>query len=258
MTDPLAFAAALAIETGQLLVRYYQAPRAPTRLKPDHTLLTEADLAADQHLTTAIQSHFPNDHILSEERNTRYTGGTTWVIDPLDGTSNFALGVHYWGVSIARVVDGWPDIAALSFPMFGELYTARRGEGAQLNGTPIRTHSSSQPRPVAFFTCDSRVFRRYHVEVPYKARILGSAAYNFCALARGISTLSFETIPRVWDIAASCLVLKEAGGAFRAYTDEPFPLQPGTDYKTIPYPILGAENEEALAQAQKHITPKTQ
>jgi myo-inositol-1(or 4)-monophosphatase len=256
MTDPLHFAAHLAQETGQLLLRYYQSPHTHSTLKPDRTVLTEADLAADSHITMTLRAQFPEEHILSEEGDTTYTGGTTWVIDPLDGTSNFALGVHYWGVSIARIVAGWPALAALYFPVIGELYTARRGEGAHLNGTPLRTNSAPHPRPVAFFTCDSRVYRRYQVDIAYKARILGSAAYNFCALARGVSTLGFETTPRIWDIAASWLVLKEAGGALAAYADEPFPLQPGTNYKALPFPLLGAENEESLAQARKRITIK--
>jgi myo-inositol-1(or 4)-monophosphatase len=256
MTDPLVFAADLAQETGQLLLRYYQSPNTQSELKPDHTILTNADLAADRHITSAIRAKLPHDHILSEEDNTIYSGQTTWVIDPLDGTSNFALGVHYWGVSISRIVDGWPDIAALFFPMIGELYTAQRGRGAQLNGRAIRADSVPYPRPVSFFTCDSRVFRQYHVEVPYKARILGSAAYNFCAIARGIFTIGFETTPRIWDIAASWLVLTEAGGAICAYNESPFPLIPGTDYKPTPYPTLGAENEEILAQARSWITKK--
>lgn len=256
MTDPLAFATDLAQETGQFLLRYYQSPHTHSTLKPDHTIVTEADLAADQHLAQAIHTNFPNDHLLSEEGNTRYTGNTSWVIDPLDGTSNFALGIHYWGVSIARIVDGWPDTAALYFPVFGELYTAQRGQGATLNGKIIRTSDASQPLPISFFTCDSRVYRRYHVEIPYKARILGSAAYNFCALARGVSTVGFETTPRIWDIAASWLVLLEAGGAIHPYAQAPFPLQPGTDYKTIPFPLLGAENAETLAYARQRITRK--
>lgn len=256
MIDPLPFAADLARETGEILLRYYQSPDIQSTLKPDHTILTEADLAADKHLTATLQTHFPSDHILSEEGNTSYGGKTSWVIDPLDGTSNFAQGVHYWGVSIARIVDGWPDTAALYFPVFGELYTAQRGQGAALNGVPIRTSTTPQPHPVAFFTCDSRVYRRYQVEIPYKARILGSAAYNFCALARGVSTVGFETTPRIWDIAASWLVLLEAGGAIHPYAQAPFPLQPGTDYKSVPFPLLGAENAETLAYARQRITRK--
>ncbi len=257
MTNPLTFATELARTTGQLLLRYYQSPNIHSELKPDRTILTEADLASDHAITTAIRKTFPDDHILSEENNTTYAGHTTWVIDPLDGTSNFAMGVHYWGVSIARIVNGWPDIAALCFPVFGEIFTALRGGGAFLNGTPIRADAVPYPRPVSFFTCDSRVFRRYQVEIPYKARILGSAAYNFCAVARGTSAVGFETLPRIWDIAASWLVLKEAGGALQSYAEEPFPLKPGTDYKPIPFPILGAESEDMLAQAYSRITKKT-
>ena len=256
MTDPLAFATRLARETGQLLLHYYQSADTQTQLKSDHTLLTEADLAADRYITAALQQQFPDDHILSEENQTTYLGHTTWVVDPLDGTSNFSLGIHYWGVSLARIVNGWPELAALYFPVLDELYTARRGYGAAWNGKTIRADAMPHPRPVSFFTCDSRLFQHYQVEVPYKARILGSAAYNFCAVARGISTIGFETVPRLWDIAASWLVLKEAGGAIQFYAKELFPLQSGTDYKPIPFPILGAENQEMLNHAQGWITSK--
>ncbi|NUM49468.1 MAG: hypothetical protein HUU38_32615 [Anaerolineales bacterium] len=227
-------------------------------MKPDGTEVTDADRRAEEIVREMITKQCPDDSILGEEFGATTLSKTPyrWVIDPLDGTSNFALGVHYWGVSIARVVDGWPDIAALYFPVFGELYTARRGGGAHLNGAPLRTAPAPLPRPVAFFACDSRVHRHYHVNLPYKARILGSAAYNFCALARGIATIGFETTPRIWDLAASWLVLEEAGGALHPYQNAPFPLQPATDYKSLPYPILGAENQETLTLARQQITPK--
>ena len=77
MTTPLQFAAQLAQETGQLLLKYYQSPTTQSTLKPDHTILTEADLAADHHLTTSLQTHFPADDILSEEGNTHYHGNAT-------------------------------------------------------------------------------------------------------------------------------------------------------------------------------------
>lgn len=256
MPDLRTFAAELAQSTGELLLQYYQNPQTETTLKPDHTILTEADLAADRHITSIIRQTFPNDYILSEELETRYPASNqpTWVIDPLDGTSNFALGVHYWGISIARILDGWPEIAALYFPVIGELYTAQRGQGAEFNQIPIRPNLT--PHPVSFFTCDSRVYRHYQVKVPYKARMLGSAAYNFCAVARGISALGFETTPRVWDIAASWLVLKEAGGTLQFYEDELFPLKPGMDYKHNPYPVLGTGNDEMLNKAKHWILPK--
>lgn len=256
MTDAYTFAIQLARESGQLLLEYYTNPNTQSRLKADHTIITEADLAADQHITNAIRAQFPDDHILSEEHNTTYvdTATPTWVIDPLDGTANFSLGVHYWGVSIARVVNGWPEIGVLYFPYINELYTAQRGGGVQLNGTPLRV--SPPKHPISFFICDSRLHRRYDARIRYKCRILGSAAYNFCAIARGASIAGFESTPKIWDIAASWLVLQEAGGAIHPYEGAPFPMVAGKNYEGTSYPVLGAINAETLTQMRQKITPK--
>ncbi|MFQ5616125.1 MAG: inositol monophosphatase family protein, partial [Anaerolineales bacterium] len=197
----------------------------------------------------------PDDPILSEENDTTYPGhaNPAWVVDPLDGTSNFSLGVHYWGVSIARIVNGWPEIGVLYFPVIGELYAAWRGGGAKLNGGPLHVGAAALDHPVAFFTCDSRLHKYYRTSIRYKCRTLGSAAYNFCAIARGASVVGFESIPKIWDIAASWLILKEAGGAIHPYEENPFPMTPGKDYTGVSFPILGAASEELLADARKKI-----
>lgn len=253
---PLAFATSLALETGRLLQDYAQQAAFHTSLKPDKTVVTDADLAADRLILQRIRDAFPSDQILSEELNPTHPESTapTWVIDPVDGTANFAAGICYWGVSIARVVEGWPETAALYFPAIDELYTAQKGQGAFLNGKPIHT-VPFEGQPVAFFTCCSRLFSHYHVKVRFKPRILGSAAYNFCAVARGLSVLGFEATPKIWDIAASWLVLEEAGGVFHPYGAPPFPLAAGVPYEKTSFPLLAAANQAMLAAAREQIIP---
>ncbi len=258
MTDLFAFVNDLVQETGEILLNLYHDPQTQSRIKADYTLLTDADLAANEHITASIRRQFPNDHILSEEQETRdpETPGPTWVVDPLDGTTNFSLGVHYWGVSVARILDGWPQVAGLSFPVFKETYMARRGEGAYLNAVPLRLAPETAQPPVSLFTCDSRTFRRYQVKLRQKPRILGSAAYNFCSIARGVSLLGFESRPHIWDIAGSWLVLEEAGGFLRSWQKQPFPMRPGKDYRKTTFPTLGAARQDGIDLATQHITPR--
>ena len=178
------------------------------------------------------------------------------MVDPLDGTTNFNLGLPFWGVSIARLVAGWPETAALYFPQLGELYSAQKGQGAWLNGQPLRVRRD-QFRKLSFFACCSRTLKHYQVDIPYKTRILGCAAYTFCAVARNIAILGFEATPKIWDIAGAWLVLQEAGGEIAALDGQPpLPLRPGLDYACQAFPTLAAADAERLAWARERIRPK--
>ena len=178
------------------------------------------------------------------------------MVDPLDGTTNFHLGLPFWGVSIARLVDGWPETAALYFPQLGELYSAQKGQGAWLNGQPLQVRRD-QFRKLSFFACCSRTLKHYQVDIPYKTRILGCAAYTFCAVARNIALLGFEATPHIWDIAGAWLVVQEAGGEIAALDGQsPLPLRPGLDYACQAFPTLAAADAERLAWARQRILPK--
>lgn len=254
--NPLTFAIQLARETGDLLCSHYRPAGIRASLKADRTVVTEADLAADNLLRRRIAAAFPADGILSEEAETTYPAEkpAVWVIDPLDGTTNFSLGLHYWGVSIARLVDGFPALGVLYFPLLDELFAATRGGGAHLDGTRLEVQPPDPAHPTSFFSCCSRTHRTYRVELRYKTRILGSAAYGLVAVARGSAVISLEVAPKVWDFAASWLITSEAGGLVAPLEGEnPFPLVPGNDYGARSYPILTAATPEFLAEARSKI-----
>ena len=99
MNEPFDFTKKLATEAGKTLLGFYRASGIEQSRKADKTVVTEADLAADEMIRTAIRKEYPQDGILSEEENTTYPSGKrfVWVIDPLDGTTNFSLGLHHWG-----------------------------------------------------------------------------------------------------------------------------------------------------------------
>jgi len=263
MSAHLDFAVDLARQTGELLLGYFRRAGLSTHLKADKSLVTEADLAADELIAASLHAAYPQDRLLSEELAPALDAGegagtALWIIDPLDGTTNFSLGLHVWGVLLARLVAGRPETAVLFFPLIDELYTAQRGAGARLNGEPIAVQPPQPGRPLAFFSCCSRSHRRYRISVPYKTRILGSAAYSLCAVARGAALLSFEAAPKIWDIAAGSLLVEEAGGVVAPLDSPPaFPLSPGVDYGSLSLPTLAAATPELLEKAREQIVPRT-
>lgn len=259
MLTPLEFASQLAREVGGLLHQHFDLHGTQANLKTDRSVVTEADLAADRLIAKSIGEAFPGDTILSEELQTNLArlSQATWVCDPLDGTTNFSLGLQFWGVSIARLVDGQPGTAAIYFPMLKELYTAQKGQGAYFNGERLAAGPLSENQPTSFFSCCSRTHRRYHVRVRYKTRILGAATYTFCAVARGAAILGFEATPKIWDIAAGWLILEEAGAVIDTLDgSKPFPLLPGKEYARQNFPTLAAATPKILAQAREQITPR--
>lgn len=261
--ETLTFAVQLARRTGTFLLEKFHAASSSASLKSDHSVVTEADTAADHMIAAAIRGQYPNDQLLSEELQTTYpedarpASQAVWVIDPLDGTTNFALGMHFWGVLLARLVYGLPETAVMYFPVVNELYTAQRGRGAFLNEHPLRVQPPDPQRPFSFFACCSRTFRRYQVDIPYKARILGSAAYSLCMVARGAAVLGFEATPKIWDIAAPWLLVEEAGGCLQTLDESrPFPLQPGCNYAMRSFPTLAASTPELAARASQQIVAR--
>jgi myo-inositol-1(or 4)-monophosphatase len=245
MSETMTFAEKLAEKAGAILVGHFRLDGIDSELKEDRTLITDADLAADTFIRREIAAAYPDDLILSEENNqvALNMDQPLWVIDPLDGTTNFSLGLHTWGVSIARLVSGYPQTAALYFPLFQELYSAERGQGAFLNRQPLQITGHKKQPSISFFACCSRTIRQYDVSLKYKTRILGAAAYDFCSVARGAAIAAFQATPKIWDIAAGWLVLEEAGGLAELYGGgSPFPYLPQGAYTSKVYPSMMSAN----------------
>lgn len=259
MNSHLTFATELASQTGSNLLEYFQPNGTLTSIKEDYSVVTEADLEADQLIAEAIQSQYPQEALISEELQPSVGEINTavWVVDPLDGTTNFSLGMPIWGVSIARLENGWPTTAVIYFPVFDEMFSAQLGRGAFLNDEPIQTQPPIPGQPNSFFSCCTRTHRRYDVNIRYKTRILGSACYSICAVARGMAVISFEATPKIWDISASWLILSEAGGSITTLdTSKPFPLRANYDYRLVSFPTLSGANIEMVSQARSQIKPR--
>lgn len=234
------------------------------RRKYDGTLVTETDEAVDRLITERLTLHRSGDAILSEEQATWYDPALrrTWVIDPLDGTTNFARGMPIWGISIGLLVDGSPQVGVLNFPVLGDLYHATRGGGAFLNGSPIETmaarlsHAQMEDDQV-FLEC-TRTRKRFILELPFKSRIFGSAAYHLCKVAEGCAVGGVEATPKLWDIGAAALILEEAGGAVLPFSGDPiFPLRaPAADYVAHSMPLIHAASLEVATRVRQRIQPR--
>jgi myo-inositol-1(or 4)-monophosphatase len=259
MDDTLDFTINLAKEAGDLIQGFYSSSGIHAFSKPDQTVVTEADLAADLLISRSIETHFPFDEIISEEsvHFLKDSQSPTWVVDPLDGTTNFSLGLAVWGVSIARLINGYPILGVLYFPQLNELYTTQRGSGAYLNNHPIYVREPNSTENMSFFACCSRSYRTFNINIPYKPRILGSSAYSFCMVARGTALLGLDASPKIWDLAAAWLLVEEAGGLIKPFKPgQVFPISTGIDYSTTSWSVLAAASPKLFEMGYKKIQKK--
>ena len=262
LDEALAFACALASEAAQQLQQTFG--QFGGSLKGDGSLVTQADLDTDRWMSAAIRSRYPDHGVLSEEQDTVFHGQEwCWVVDPIDGTTNFAQGFPIWGVLIGLLHHGQPVLGVANFPLLSEQYCALRGRGAWLNGRPIQPAAlRSDPqtsRPVLenhlLFACCTRSLRQGRLDLPLKLRVPGTTGYDLALVARGTCVGSLDKAVHVWDVAAMWPILLEAGGEVRASlpTGTPFPLEPGRDYGPITFSVLSACGYGAMTEFERRL-----
>ena len=223
-----------ATQAGRIIVDKYPTRQTPT-IKGYRDFITEADVAAEEVILDLIGTRFPEDTSLSEE-----AGGTgigedyTWVVDPLDGTSNYAHQVPIFAVSIGLLERGKPVIGVIHDPLRGHTFAAERGNGATLNSKPIGTsdtrrlheavvgvdwgHEDAERRRT--FDTLLGVALRCHT-----VRALGSAALAQAYVAAGWLDAYFNMFLKPWDVAAGMLIVAEAGGECSTLRGEPYRVE---------------------------------
>jgi myo-inositol-1(or 4)-monophosphatase len=208
------------------------------RTKADGTPVTDADDEADDRLAEVIAAAFPDHGILSEERRTSAPDTAwCWVIDPIDGTSNYISGLPWWCVSVALTHDGEPVLALVDAPVLGSRWTAVRGEGATRDGRRLQVREPIDWRdrrlrhvPLMLTTGTARRARAAGIRL--NPRVMGSTALDICAVADGTAAGSLAMVPHVWDIAAASLLVTEAGGVTATLSGRRLlPLDRGEDYR---------------------------
>ncbi len=235
----LAAAVALAREAGLLLLSSYRGGSGFT-LKGEVDLVTEADLASEALIRRRLGARFPDHAILAEEGGASGSADAParWVVDPLDGTTNFAHGHPFFSVSIGLEAEGLLQVGVVHAPALGLTWTARRGGGASRSGAPARvstTASLSGSLVASGFPYDrrsnpdnnatewARTLRRAQ-----GMRRCGSAALDLALVADGTYDGYWEKRLNPWDVAAGALLVLEAGGRVEGLDGSAVPPWPET------------------------------
>jgi myo-inositol-1(or 4)-monophosphatase len=193
-------------------------------------LVSGVDRAAERCVVAVLTKRRPDDAIVAEEGTSRPgSTGVRWVIDPLDGTTNFLFGIPAYAVSVAAEVDGKAEVGVVVDPSRHETWRAVRGRGATLNGRAIRLPAESPPPATALVATG---FSYLPERRAYQARVLthllprvrdirrfGAAAVDLCWVAAGRVSAFYELGLQPWDLAAGVLIAEEAGARAATLSD---------------------------------------
>jgi len=205
------------------------------RFKGEIDIVTEADQQAESMIIAAIHNQYPDHDILAEESPATHAGSLyRWIIDPLDGTTNYAHGYPVFCVSIALEREGISILGVVFNPMLGEMFVAVKGQGAFLNDKPItvsETTELSRSLLATGFPYDIRFTKENNMDhfesMALKAQAIrraGSAALDLAYVAAGRFDGFWELKLSPWDTAAGCLLVEEAGGTITDLHGEGFTL----------------------------------
>lgn len=224
LSDIADFAETIAREAGEMIVRERNDNTLRTDYKAQTELVTHADVMADEYIARAIRERFPEHRILSEEaapdrRQAENLDTPLWIVDPIDGTVNYAYGHPQVAVSIAYAEKGQVQIGVVHAPFVNETFRATLGHGATLNGRAIHNSNADNLREALFatgfpYTKDALepLLRRLDVMIHHcrDLRRIGSAALDICWVAAGRLDAYYESVSP-WDFAAARVIAREAG-----------------------------------------------
>mgnify|MGYP002398920804 CR=1 FL=1 len=217
---------------------YHKAVSNETKItfKQRNEVVTSTDLYIEEELIKIIHRQFPDDRIHSEEfnRNTEL-GDRTWLIDPIDGTSNYVHKLNLFVIQVALYDKGEVVLSYIHVPTISKTFYATKGEGSFLNGKQISVYSlGKQPNRLMSMVGlshqtekDKSIFMHliaFSYKNDIKIRILGSLGYEMAAMAEGSFVMLYTDVTNYWDIAPGLLLVKEAGGLVVNKKGEPYVL----------------------------------
>jgi myo-inositol-1(or 4)-monophosphatase len=214
VTEALEFTREMVAEAAARAMRMVEAG-VTIDTKPDGSVVTDVDRAIEQFLRDAIAARYPGHAILGEEYGHASTGDASvlWALDPIDGTTNLANGLPFWGVSVGLIVDDEPVVGVFSAPLLGETYAAARGHGASRNGRPLPDLGAGGPTgwEDTYAICSTSVRALAFDRLPARLRVLGSAALDLCLVGAGSVRGCHSIGTSLYDIAAGVCVAHEVG-----------------------------------------------
>ncbi|MEA1990516.1 MAG: inositol monophosphatase [Pseudomonadota bacterium] len=192
--------------------------------KPDGSLLTEADTEMQKKTQSFLEENWPQYAFLGEESSVdeqeaaMNSDSGCWILDPVDGTSNFAIGIPVYSVSLALMVQGKLVAGLVYDPSRDEIFTARLGQGAELNNQPLVANTAKQALKqcsgiIDFKRLTPELATKLATQCPYSSqRSFGSVCLDWCWIAAGRGQIYLHGAQNIWDYAAGWLILEEAGG----------------------------------------------
>ncbi len=246
---------------GQIVARYFR-DGVVMRIKESVDLVSDADVEAEQAIVSHLSRAFPTHAVLAEEQHSQQQAAEhLWVVDPLDGTNNFAHKIPHFAVSIAYCHRGQPMVCVIYNPIREEWYTAVRGGGAFLNDQAVCVSDAGRLDQsiigVGFYynrgammeatLAAIREFFQAHV---HGIRRFGAASLDLCSVACGMYGAYFEYELAPWDFAAGSLFVQEAGGHVTTCSGDPLPLARSTMLASN-----GLLHPAALKIVKRHLPP---
>jgi myo-inositol-1(or 4)-monophosphatase len=234
MSELLDLATAIAREAGVIARARLHDTRTIATKSSEIDLVTDVDHALDALVRERILASRPRDGLLTEE-NSAHSGdsGVRWIVDPLDGTTNYAHAFPHFSISIGVEVDGLREVGVVHDPMRDETFSAERGHGATLNGRPIRVSKIGELRRSLLATgfaydvhtkkTPNLIYFERFVTRAQAIRRAGSAALDFAYVACGRFEAYWELQLAPWDVAAGLLLVAEAGGRTSDFDGGPPP-----------------------------------
>lgn len=220
------------LDAGNIILQADRSTETVTEKAGHANFVTSYDKAVQEMLQERLLQILPEAVFVGEEEDVhaQIKDGYSFIVDPIDGTTNFIRDMHCSTVSIGLLFQGEPVYAAIYNPYLQELYTAEKGQGAFLNGQPIHVSEKPLSESIILFGTSP-----YYPELAKKSfellinlfnraldvRRFGSAAYDLCMVAAGRAELFFEMQLSPWDYAAGALIVKEAGGTATQLNGEP-------------------------------------
>jgi myo-inositol-1(or 4)-monophosphatase len=227
----LAAAIPIARAAGALVAERHLGARVEMTKGSDFNVVTDADHASERLIVDALRARFPDHGLRAEEGSAAAGTGITWLIDPLDGTNNFAHGFPMFAVNLAAVLGEEILVGVTYDPLRDELFTARRGGGAACNDRPVRVSARARLAvalvatgfPYDKATNPDNNVPQFVAVVPHVRGIRrgGSAALDLAYVACGRMEAYWERGTHAWDVAPGILMVTEAGGRVTDYTGQP-------------------------------------
>ena len=217
--------------------------------KSDGSLITSCDLWSDKTIVNGLSSIAPNEGVLSEEGDKSVPNSDAyWIVDPLDGTTNFAAGIPYWSISVARFVGGKPQSSFLIIPTLKKKFVSIYGEGVWLNNVKVEP-SCNDHRSECVSLCSRSIKilqKRPNSVFPGKIRLLGVSSLNLTSVAMGQTFGAIESTPKIWDIAAAWLLLEELNCSIEWLETNPLNLHAGQNLSNINFPLIASRTIEKI------------